>query len=246
MSSIFIRKTLQRSSKSWDCVTFRVFYVSSVDFTTLLTSFLHDLIKAKVLSLMNLYFNRESKTYLCTSDKADFFFQEEICLVLMLHLRWVMWSFYFPNGKHVCNLVALLDTCISTNSVDFYRHWLYSTYRGFIFILLWEGLHKSKSYELIGMFHDISRYVKDLFITFNPELDKHIADVYPSEFQMWIKQILQTKKIISWTKILNVIGSDIYFSVYNKRNDFGCPIDNLPWLSVDAPRLVRYLHFAVG
>ena len=33
----------------------------------------HDLIKAKVLSLVNWCFNRESKTYLCTSVKAGFF-----------------------------------------------------------------------------------------------------------------------------------------------------------------------------
>ena len=32
----------------------------------------HDLIKAKALSLVNWCLNRESKTYLCTSDKAGF------------------------------------------------------------------------------------------------------------------------------------------------------------------------------
>ena len=47
--------------------------VSSFDFSTLYISLPHDLIKAKVLSLVNLCFNRESKTYLCTSVKAGFF-----------------------------------------------------------------------------------------------------------------------------------------------------------------------------
>ena len=47
--------------------------VSYFDFSTLYTSLPHDLIKAKVLSLVNCCFNRESKTYLCTSDKAGFF-----------------------------------------------------------------------------------------------------------------------------------------------------------------------------
>ena len=37
------------------------------------TSLPHDLVKAKVLSLVNWCLNRESKTYLCTSDKAYFF-----------------------------------------------------------------------------------------------------------------------------------------------------------------------------
>ena len=47
--------------------------VSSFDFPTLYTSLPHDLIKAKVLSLANWCFNRESKTYLCTSDKGGLF-----------------------------------------------------------------------------------------------------------------------------------------------------------------------------
>ena len=46
--------------------------VSSFDFS-LYTSLSDDLIKAKVLSLVNWCFNRESKTYLCTSVKAGFF-----------------------------------------------------------------------------------------------------------------------------------------------------------------------------
>ena len=47
--------------------------VSYFDFSSIYTLLLHDLIKAKVLSLFNKCFNRESKTYLCTSDKAGFF-----------------------------------------------------------------------------------------------------------------------------------------------------------------------------
>ena len=42
------------------------------DFSTLYTSLPHDLIKIKVLSLVNWCFNRESKSYLCTSLNAGF------------------------------------------------------------------------------------------------------------------------------------------------------------------------------
>ena len=47
--------------------------VSSFDYSTLFTSLPHDLIKANVLSLVKWCFNRESKPYLCTLDKAWFF-----------------------------------------------------------------------------------------------------------------------------------------------------------------------------
>ena len=66
-------KTLPRSSKSCDCVTFRVLKYLLSTFLLLYTSLPHDLIKAKVLSLVNWCFNRESKSYLCTSLKAGFF-----------------------------------------------------------------------------------------------------------------------------------------------------------------------------
>ena len=52
---------------------FQGFQVSSFDFSTLYTSLRHNLIKAKVLSLVKWCFNRESNTYLCASDKAGFF-----------------------------------------------------------------------------------------------------------------------------------------------------------------------------
>ena len=48
--------------------------------------------------------------------------------------------------------------------------------------------------------------------------------------------ILQTKKLLS----LKVIGSDVHTSVYDKRDDFGFPIVNFPWLSGDVPRLPSY------
>ena len=39
---------------------------------------------------------------------------------------------------------------------------------------------------------------------------------------------------------IKVIGSDINTSVYEKRDDFGFPIVNFPWLSGDIPRLPLY------
>ena len=39
---------------------------------------------------------------------------------------------------------------------------------------------------------------------------------------------------------MKVIRSDIHTSVYDKRDDFGIPIVNFPWLSGDVPRLPSY------
>ena len=39
---------------------------------------------------------------------------------------------------------------------------------------------------------------------------------------------------------IKVVGNDIHTSVYDKRDDFGYPIVNFPWLSGDVPRLPSY------
>ena len=39
---------------------------------------------------------------------------------------------------------------------------------------------------------------------------------------------------------IKVIGNDIHTSVYDKRDDFGFPIVNFPWLNGDVPRLQSY------
>ena len=101
---------------------------------------------------------RWAKTYLCTSDKADFL-QQEIRLVYMLNLHWVMLSFYFPHGKYI--LWAIWWHGIQTNSWDSYGHLLWSTYSRLISILL---LQQFKRLEPMDKFKDTCRY-RDCILT---------------------------------------------------------------------------------
>ena len=96
-------------------------------------------------------------------------------------------------------------------------------------------LHKSKRHDLIDMFNDTPRYLDDIFTIDNPEFEKYIPDIYPAELQL-NKANSSDKE----TSFLDVIGSGIHTSVYDKRDDFGFPIVNFPWLSGDIPRLPSY------
>ena len=58
------RKVASAKFSGFSSIFFRCFYFIHMP---------HDLIKAKVLSLVKWCFDRESKTYLCTSAKAGFF-----------------------------------------------------------------------------------------------------------------------------------------------------------------------------
>ena len=104
------------------------------------------------------------------------------------------------------------------------------------------NLHKSKQYDLIDMFNDTSRYLDDIFTIDNPEFEKHIPDIYPTELQL-NKAIMSDKETSFLDLNIKVVGSDVQISVYDKRDDFGFPIVNFPWFSGDVPRLPSYVVY---
>ena len=95
------------------------------------------------------------------------------------------------------------------------------------------NLQKSKRFDLIDKFNDTSRYLDDIFTIDNPAFAEHIPDIYPRELQL-------NKKTSFLDLNIKVIGYNIHTSVYDKRDDFGFPIVNFPWLSGDVPRLPSY------
>ena len=61
--------------------------------------------------------------------------------------------------------------------------------------------------------------------------------LYETEFRCKKYNKLRTRKFLDLN--IKVIGSDHHTSVYDKRNYFGFPIVNFPWLS-EVPRLPSY------
>ena len=79
-----------------------------------------------MLSVVNWYFNGESKTYLCNSDKAGFLATKSM---IRLNVGLLMWGFYFPHRKHIS---AIWRHRLSTNSGDSCGHKLCFTHSGFV------------------------------------------------------------------------------------------------------------------
>ena len=100
-------------------------------------------------------------------------------------------------------------------------------------------LHKSKRYDPIDMFNDISRYLDGILIIDNPDCEKRIPNIYPAELQL-NKASTSDKDTSFIDLVIKVIGSDVHTSVCDKRDDFWFPIVNLPWLSGDVSRLTFY------
>ena len=109
-----------------------------------------------------------------------------------------------------------------------------------LFLFCYEGdfmsnLHKSNRYDLIDMFNDTSQYLDDIFTIDNPEFEKHIPDIYPTELQL--NKANTSDKETSFLDLnIKDIDSDGHTSVYDKCDDFGFPIVNFSWLSGDVHR----------
>ena len=89
------------------------------------------------------------------------------------------------------------------------------------------------------MFNNTSRYRDDIYTIDNPEFEKHIPDIYPTELQL--NKANTSDKETSFLDLnIKVVGSDVHSSVYDKRDDFGFPIVNFPLFSGDVPRLPSY------
>ena len=85
------------------------------------------------------------------------------------------------------------------------------------------------------MFNDTSPYLDDIFIIDKPEFEKHI----PAELQL--NKANTSDNETSFLDLnIQVIGSNINTSIYDKRYDFGFPVVNFPWLNGNVPRLPLY------
>ena len=154
--------------------------------------------------------------------------QQEIWLVYMLDLHWVMWSVYYPHGKYTqfdgIVYQQIVGIPMGTNCAPLIADlFLYCYERDFV-----SNLQKSKRFDLIDKFNDTSRYLDDIFTIDNPAFAEHISDIYPRELQL--NKVNTSEKETSFLDLnITVIGNNIHTSVYDKRDDIGFPMVNFPW-----------------
>ena len=157
---------------------------------------------------------------------------------ILLDLRWVIWSLSFPHGNHIC---AICRHGLSRNSGDSRA------------LLLADLCLFCYERVLCLTFTNISSITLltclttplDILTIYLPSItlnSRNITLIYIQRNFKWTKQIQCTShKDISFLDLnIKVIGSDVHTSVYDKRDDFGFPIVNFPWLSGDVPRLPSY------
>ena len=160
---------------------FRATSLSTYDFSTLCTTLLHNLIKEKLINLMEWTFKREGSPYIACNERQAFFTSEDT-------KRYKLWS------CHVCEaLIYLLDNIYIRFGAQLYRQIVgipMGTNCGplvaDLFLFCYErdfmtSLSDVKQAEIIEAFKSTSRYLDDHLNIDNPYFEGMVNRIYPPE-----------------------------------------------------------------
>ena len=214
--------------------------LSTYDFSTLYTTLPHNLIKDKLIDLIESTFQREGSPYLACSDRNAFFTSEK-------PKKYHAWS-----CQNVCDaLTFLLDNIFIRFGTKLYRQvvgipmgtncaplvadlFLFCYERDFMM-----SLSDDKQADVIDAFNTTSRYLDDILNINNVYFDNMVSQIYPSELQLNKANASDTEA--AFLDLHLSISNDIVSTkIYDKRDDFDFEIVNFPFLDGDVPRSTSY------
>ena len=216
--------------------------LSTYDFSTLYTTLPYNLIKEKILDLIErTFYKKEGELYLTCNDKKAFFNSKD-------HYKgYQLWS-----CQNVCDALSfLLDNIYIRFGTKLYRQivgipmgtncaplvadlFLFCYERDFM-----KDLSSDNQADVIKAFNSTSQYLDDLLNIDNPYFEGMVNQIYPSELQL-------NKAYTSDTEApfldlhLSFSNGFVSSKIYDKRDDFDFDIVNFPFLDGDVPRRPSY------
>ena len=164
---------------------FRATSLSTYDFSTLYTTLPHNLIKEKLVNLIEWTFKREGSPYIACNERQAFFTSEDT-------KRYKLWS-----CQNVCEaLIYLLDNIYIRFGTKLYRQIVgipmgtnCAPLVADLFLFCYErdvmtSLSDVKQAEIIEAFKSTSRYLDDLLNIDNPYFEGMVNRIYPPELQL--------------------------------------------------------------
>ena len=209
----------------------------SYDFSTLYTTLPHNLIKEKLIDLIEWTFQREGSSYIAYNERQAFFTSAE-------PKRYKFWL-----CQNVCEaLIYLLDNIYISYTDKLLVFRLVLIVRAplvaDLFLICYErdfmtSLSDVKQAEIIEAFNSTSRYLDDLLQIDNPYFDGMVNRIYPSELQLNNASTPDTKAPILDLD-LSISNGFVSFNIYDKLDDFDFDIVTFPFLDGDVPRSTSY------
>ena len=160
--------------------------LSTFDISTLYTTLPHNLIKEKLLNLIErTFYKKEGKLYLACNDKKAFFTSAD-------HYR----GYHLWSCQNVCDALSfLLDNIYIRFGTKLYRQIVgipmgtnCAPFVADLFLFCYErnlmkDLPSDNQVDVIMSFNSMSRYLDDLLNIDNPYLESMVNQIYPPELQ---------------------------------------------------------------
>jgi hypothetical protein len=219
---------------------FHAFSFSTYDFSTLYTTLPHNLIKERLVPLIQKTFARENTTFLACNHVKAFFTNERLdkftmwtCTEVCAALSFLLDNIYVCFDNTVYRQVVGIP--MGTNCAPLVADlFLFCFERDFML-----SLSPIDQRDVIEAFNDTSRYLDDIFNMDNPFFDSMVSNIYPSELKL-IKANLSDTETSFLDLNLSIVNGIIITKIYDKRDDFSFDIVNYPHLDGDVPRATSY------
>ena len=161
--------------------------LSTYDFSTLYTTLPHNLIKEKLIDLIErTFYKKEGKLYLACNDKKAFFTSTD-------HYK----GYHLWSCQNVCDALSfLLDNIYIRFGTKLYRQIVgipmdtnCAPFVADLFLFCYErdfmkDLSSDNQADVIKAFNSTSRYLDDLLNIDNPYFEGMVNQIYPSELQL--------------------------------------------------------------
>ena len=233
---------------------FRATSLSTYDFSTLYTTLPHNLIKEKLINLIEWTFKREGSPYIACNERQAFFTSEDT-------KRYKLWScqnvceIKIRNQKYTFWIIFILDLALIYLLDNIYIRFGTKLYRQIVgipmgtncaplvadlFLFCYErdfmtSLSDVKQAEIIEAFKSTSRYLDDLLNIDNPYFEDMVNRIYPPELQLNKANTTDTEAPFLDLH-LSISNGFVSSKIYDKRDDFDFDIVNFLFLDGDVPR----------
>ena len=182
--------------------------LSTYDFSTLYTTLSHNLIKEKLLDLIErTFYKKKGKLYLACNDKKAFFTSADhykgyhlwSCQNVCDALSFLLDNIYIRFGTKLYRQIIIVGIPMGTNCAPLVADlFLFCYERDFM-----KTLSSDNQADFIKAFNLTSRYLDDLLNIDNPYFEGMVNQIYPPALQLK-KLILQIPRPPFWIYCLSV------------------------------------------
>lgn len=222
------------------CKHFKASSFSTYDFSTLYTTLPHNLIKDKLIPLIQKTFARENTSYIACNHRRAFFSNSHYddynmwtCDEVCRSLSYLLDNIFIRYGHVVFRQTVGIP--MGTNCAPLVADlFLYCYERDFML-----SLSSDTQGDVIDAFNGTSRYLDDILTIDNPFFAQMVSSIYPHE--LTLNKANESDKLVSFLDLhLSIVNGNVVSKIYDKRDDFNFDIVNYPHLDGDVPRTTSY------